>query len=39
MAINQPTCKDRVKPHLKARIHDLELLLRAYQNGQEGCEA
>ncbi len=31
----QKTCKDRVKPHLKSRIHDLELLFRAYQNGNE----
>jgi hypothetical protein len=31
----QQTCKDRVKPHLKGRVHDLELLFRAYQQGQE----
>lgn len=31
----QKTCKDRVKTHLKSRIHDLDLLFRAYQSGNE----
>ncbi len=30
------TCKDRVTPHLKSRLHELELIFKAYQNGEEG---
>ncbi len=32
---SQPTCKDRVKSHLKNRISDLRLLFKAWQNGNE----
>jgi len=27
----QPKCKDRVRPHLKSRIHDIRKLWRLYQ--------
>ena len=32
------SCKERVSPHLKSRIDDLERLWKAYQEGREDCE-
>jgi len=34
--MNQPTCKERVKPHLKGRLHDIRKLWNLYH---EDCEA
>ncbi len=31
----QATCKERVTPHLKSRLHELDLIFKAYQNGEE----
>ncbi len=33
--MSEPTCKDRVREHLKGRVDDLDKLWKLYQNGDE----